>query len=212
MASSTVAADMIPLPTTLGGAQVQVKDALGVTRNAPLFFVSPAQINFQVPPITSNGTATVTVVRDGTTVGQGTVAIETVTPGLFAANANAQGVAAALILRVKADNSQSYEPVAQFNVTANRYEAVPIDFGAATDLLFLVGYGTGLRQRSALSAVTCTVGGTNAEVGYAGAQGSLTGLDQVNVLIPRSLIGRGEAAVALTVDGKVANPVTINVK
>jgi uncharacterized protein (TIGR03437 family) len=60
--------------------------------------------------------------------------------------------------------------------------------------------------------VTATIGGTSATVSYAGAQGSLTGLDQVNVLIPRSLIGRGEAAVALTVDGKVANPVTINVK
>jgi uncharacterized protein (TIGR03437 family) len=212
MAGSTIAAGTTPLPTTLGGVQVQVKDAAGMTRNAPLFFVSPAQINFQVPPITSNGTATITVVRDSATVGQGTVAIETVQPGLFAANANAQGVAAALILRVKADNSQSYEPVAQFNATANRYEAVPIDFGAATDQLFLVAYGTGFRYRSALSAVTCTVGGANATVSYAGEQGALVGLDQLNVALPRSLAGRGSADVVLSVDGKTANTVALNFK
>jgi hypothetical protein len=49
---------------------------------------------------------------------------------------------------------------------------VPIDFGAATDQLFLVAYGTGFRYRSSLSAVTCTVGGTSATVGYAGEQGA----------------------------------------
>ena len=212
MAAGTVAAATNPLPTTLGGIQVQVKDAAGMTRNAPLFFVSPAQINFQTPLATSNGTATITVVRDGTSIAQGTVTVETVTPGLFAANANAQGIAAALVLRVKADNSQTYEPVAQFNATANRYEAVPIDFGAASDQLFLVGYGTGFRQRSALSAVTTTIGGTSADVGYAGAQGALTGLDQINAALPRTLIGRGNADVVLRVDGKAANTVTLNFK
>jgi uncharacterized protein (TIGR03437 family) len=45
-----------------------------------------------------------------------------------------------------------------------------------------------------------------------GAQGSLVGLDQINVLIPRSLIGRGEVDVMLTVDGKAANTVRVAIK
>jgi uncharacterized protein (TIGR03437 family) len=148
LASSTVAASTNPLPTTLGSVQVEVKDALGVTRNAPLFFVSPTQINFQMPQGTGNGATTLTVLRDGATVGQGSAAIESVTPGLFAANANGQGVAAAVVLRVKADGTQSYEAVTQFNAATNRYEAVPIDLGASTDQVFLIGYGTGVRYRS----------------------------------------------------------------
>jgi uncharacterized protein (TIGR03437 family) len=49
--------------------------------------------NFQMPERTGNGATTLTVLRDGATVGQGSAAIESVTPGLFAANANGQGEA-----------------------------------------------------------------------------------------------------------------------
>jgi uncharacterized protein (TIGR03437 family) len=212
LASGTVAASTTPLPTTLGNAQVQVKDSAGATRSAPLFFVSPTQINFQIPASTATGAATVNVLLNGATVGTGSLAIASVVPGLFAANANGQGVIAAVLLRIKADGTQSYEAVAQLNAATNRYEAVPIDFGAATDQLFLVAYGTGFRYRSALSAVTCTVGGANAAVSYAGEQGALVGLDQLNVALPRSLAGRGSADVVLSVDGKTTNTVTVQFK
>jgi uncharacterized protein (TIGR03437 family) len=48
-------------------------------------------------------------------------------------------------------------------------------------------------------------------VSYAGPQPEYPGLDQVNVLLPRSLRGRGEVNVALTVDGKAANTLRVNV-
>ena len=41
---------------------------------------------------------------------------------------------------------------------------------------------------------------------------AFAGLDQVNLLLPRSLAGRGDVDVALTVDGKAANIVRINIK
>ncbi|MGH9843418.1 MAG: hypothetical protein ACREEM_32170 [Blastocatellia bacterium] len=40
----------------------------------------------------------------------------------------------------------------------------------------------------------------------------LTGLDQVNVRLARSLAARGEADVILTIDGKMANTVRVNVQ
>jgi len=49
-------------------------------------------------------------------------------------------------------------------------------------------------------------------VSYAGAQGSLVGLDQVNVKLPRALNGRGEVDLVLTVDGKTANTVRVRIK
>ncbi|HTP34546.1 MAG TPA: hypothetical protein VMJ75_20350 [Candidatus Acidoferrales bacterium] len=39
-----------------------------------------------------------------------------------------------------------------------------------------------------------------------------TGLDQVNLVIPRSLAGAGEVPVVLTVDGQTASAVTVNLK
>jgi len=106
------------LSTTLGGVQVQITDSAGVTRNAPLFYVSPTQISFQDPSGASAGAATITVLLNGSTVGQGTTVVEQVTPGLFTANSNGQGVAAAIALRVKADGSQ--EPITRSTSSATR--------------------------------------------------------------------------------------------
>ncbi|MGH9938853.1 MAG: hypothetical protein ACREAM_21640, partial [Blastocatellia bacterium] len=63
-----------------------------------------------------------------------------------------------------------------------------------------------------LSNVSLEIGGTNVEVSGIGAVGGLEGLDQVNARLPRSLIGRGEVDVILTVDGIKSNTVTVNIK
>ena len=55
----------------------------------------------------------------------GAIQLAAVAPGLFSANASGQGVAAAVALRVKADGSQSFEPVARFDQANNRFVAVP---------------------------------------------------------------------------------------
>ncbi len=211
LASSTVSASTNPLPTTLGDVQVQIRDSAGVTRDAPLFYVSATQISYQNPAGTSTGSATVTVRQNGSIVGQGTTVVEQVTPGLFAANANGRGVAAATALRIKADGSQVVEPVLQLNQTTNQYEALALNIGAASDQLFLLVFGTGFRNHSSAN-VTATIGGTNAEVTYAGTQGTFVGLDQANIRIASSLAGRDNLEVVLTVDGKSSNPVVINVK
>ena len=78
--------------------------------------------------------------------------------------------------------------------------------------IFLILFGTGMRYRNSLAGAAASIGGVNAEVFYVGAQGGFVGLDQANVRIPRSLLGRGEVNVALTVDGVPANAVTISVK
>lgn len=210
LANSTQMALTIPLPTTLAGTTVTVRDSTGTTRAAPLFFVAPGQINFLVPTGTATGSATLTVTNGGLTVGTGALPIAPVAPGLFAANSNGQGVPAGRLLRVNANGAQSFEPILQFDAAQNRYLAVPIDFGAATDQVFLILYGTGVRGRSALAATSIVLGGTDAAVVFAGAQGDLIGLDQLNVRLPRSLAGRGEAILQLTVDGLAANPLRVS--
>jgi uncharacterized protein (TIGR03437 family) len=140
----------------------------------------------------------------------GQAQVITVAPGLFAADATGQGLAAALALRYRNGQEVAAEPVFQFNGT--QLLPRPIDFGPEGDQVFLVLFGTGLRFRSELAAITARVGGEAAEVTYAGAQGEFVGLDQINVLLPRSLIGRGEVGVELTVDGRVTNAVKVQIK
>lgn len=212
LATATRVAAVTPLPTTLGGTTVKIKDSLNVERPAQLFFVSPSQINYLLPAECAVGSATVTITSGDGKLSAQQISIAAVAPGVFTADASGRGMAAATVLRVKADGTQSYEPVAQFDPAQNRFTMLPIDLGAETDQVFLLLFGTGLRYRSSLAGVTAKLGGTDAQVLYAGAQTDFTGLDQVNVRLPRSLAGRGEIDVTLTADGKAANVVRVRIK
>jgi uncharacterized protein (TIGR03437 family) len=212
LSSSTEVAGSLPLPTSLGGASVSVKDSLGAERPAPLFFVSPLQINYQIPPGTAEGPATVTI-KNGTAVAaSGQAQISKVAPGLFTANSDGVGVAAASVLRAKADGSQIYEPMLRFDPTANKFVPAPIDLGPDSDQVFLLLYGAGLRFSASPQTSIARVGGERAEIFYLGAQGGFVGLDQVNLLLPRTLAGRGEVDVFVTVNGKTTNLVKVSVK
>lgn len=79
-------------------------------------------------------------------------------------------------------------------------------------MLFLTPVGTGISGRLALSNFQAKIGGETAEIAFAGAQGDFAGLDQLNLRLPRVLAGRGNVDVVLTVDGKMANTVQINIK
>lgn len=212
LATSLATATTLPLPTSLAGTTVKVKDSAGAERLAPLFFVSQFQVNYQVPEGTAAGTATVTITSGDGTVSVGTVQVESVKPGLFTADSSGQGLASALALRVKTDNSLVYENVSRYDTAQNKFVAIPIDLSNANEKVFLVLFGTGFRGRSALSNVIVKIGGVSVDALYAGKQGGFVGLDQLNIEIPRSLIGKGDVDISVTVDGKAANLVKVNIK
>ncbi|MFN0110050.1 MAG: hypothetical protein ACKVZH_14440 [Blastocatellia bacterium] len=210
MAATTRIATVVPLPLTLDGVQAIVTDSNGIERAAPLFFISPTQLNCQIPAATASGMASIRVTLNNQPVGFSVVMVTRVAPGLFTASSSGQGIAAGYVLRIKANGARSEEPIARFDQAQNRWVAEPINFGDVTDQLFLVLFGTGFRLRSSLAAVTLTIGGLPVGVQYAGPQGDFVGLDQVNALLPRSLAGRAEVDVVLTVDGKPANTVKLS--
>lgn len=207
LAAQTLAAPATPLPTTLGGATVRVRDGAGAERAAPLFFVAPGQINYQMPAGTMVGAATVTVWREGRAVARSGVQVAGAAPGLFAANANGQGAAAAVAIRASGEGEPQYEPVAQFDAAQQRFVTRPLTFGPSSEQLYLALFGTGLRYRRSNAVVR--IGGIETPALFAGAQGGFTGLDQINVLVPRALAGRGEVEVTVTVDGRTSNPVRV---
>jgi uncharacterized protein (TIGR03437 family) len=196
----------------LNGTVVKVKDGACTEWLSPLFFVSPTQVNYLVPSNAATGAATISIFNDAGAISIDTVQIDKIAPGLFAANANGQGVAAASVLRVKAGGAQVYEGAVRFDAASARYVAVPIDLGIEGDQVFLLMFGSGIRYRGALGAITATIGGVAAEVLFAGAQGDFPGLDQINLRVPKTLAGRGEVNIVLTVEGKQANAVTVHFK
>jgi uncharacterized protein (TIGR03437 family) len=210
LAPVTAQAMFQPLPLTLGQITLTVTDSSGVQRSAPLIYVSPTQINFVVPDGTAAGSANF-VVTNGSTTQTAAGMVQAVVPTLFSANSTGSGVAAATAIRTQAANPQVQSPVTVFQCTSSGCVSVPIDLGVDTPV-FLTLYGTGIRNRSSLSNVSVKINNTSVQVLYAGPTPGFTGLDQVNVGLSLSLRGSNETNVVLTVDGQVANVVTVNIK
>jgi uncharacterized protein (TIGR03437 family) len=201
-----------PLPTSLADVSVTVTDSAGTQRDARLFFVSAEQINYLLPTGTANGLATVTVKNGAQVINYGLLDVESVSPGLFTANFNGQGAPAAVYIRVRGDGTRGWEYTFQCPPGGGTCTPAPINMGPSTDQIFLELYGTGIRGASSLSAVTATIGGEGALVEYMGAAPGFFGLDQINVRVPRSLAGRGLVDLQLTVDGKQANTVQLDLR
>lgn len=199
LTGGTAVANSLPLPTTLDSSSVMVTDSTNTGRSAALFFVSPGQFNFQIPPGTATGAATVAVLRSGTVIASTSVTIAAVEPALFTANAAGTGTPAAVLYRLRN------------GVLTIESLAAPIDLGPAGDAVVLSLYGEGIRKRSSLAAVALKIGGVNVGAEFADAAPGFVGLDQINTAaLPRSLAGKGLVNLELTVDGKTANVVTLN--
>ena len=207
LAADLIVASSIPWPTELGGTQVEITDSQGQTRLAPIYAIAPRQINYLVPAGAAPGRASLVVRTAGGATIRGAIDIEPVAPGLFSAQQNGEGVAAALYLRVAGDGSRTQELLFDPSTLA----AAPVDLGSDSDAVYLLLYGTGIRGFTA--AVTALVGGERVAVLSAVAHSLYPGLDQVNIgPLPRSLTGRGVANIVLTVDGKAANTVTLTIR
>ena len=194
-----------------GGTRVVVRDQSGAEADANLLYVSSGQINFVLPGGAAVGNAVLKVMRDNQLAGAAQILLASVAPGLFTANGKETGPAAAMVLYVAADGSQTVVPAFTCR-TAGNCDTAPISIQPEGARTYLSLYGTGIRGVSSLAGVKVTIGGTSVPVLSAGAQMQYAGLDQVNVELPSSLAGKGAVPVILFADRLAANAVLINVR
>ena len=204
LATVTQAAQTTPLPAQIGGTRVTVTDAAGFDRTAALFFVSPTQLNFEIPPGTAPGLAQIRVFLNGSVVASGTVRVRTASPSLFSANATGEGPAAAQI--AQAEGGQSTLALAFTTGPVGQRIAIPIDLGGPARESVLVLFGTGIRGRRSIEVL---VDGEPQVVLFDGPQGQFIGLDQVNVQLSPTLAGAGLVDVVVVVDGFPSNIVEV---
>ncbi len=190
---------VIELPTNLSGTTVQINGQL-----AGLLFVSPTQVNFIIPTGIVEGTATVKITAGDGTESNGTIEIARVSPAIFTLNANGEGVLAAEVVRVKANGTQVRETLAQRDPVTNQMVTKPIDLGQVGERVFLEIYLTGIRGAADDNAdgnlnenVWVLIGGQSLTPSFAGRQPFFAGLDQVNVELPRSLLGSGKINLSI---------------
>jgi uncharacterized protein (TIGR03437 family) len=208
LAASTEAAADTPLPLTLGGTTVTVRDDRGVERRAPLFFVSEKQVNFQIPKGTASGIASVTISTDSGGLAEGQIEITDVAPAFFTNGT----IAAGQIYRLGPDGEGVYEPLSQYDLATNAVIPIAIDLGEDPGPIRLVLYGTGFRKLQSLADIRVLIGGLAASVEYAGPHGSLVGLDQLNLRLPKGLAGRGDVLIEVEIEHVLANEVGVRIK
>jgi len=193
LAAVPASATSLPLPTMLGGDTITVTDSTGVSLPAPLFYVSPTQINYAIPNAAASGLATITI-QSGTSAFTAKQQIATVAPGIFADNHFAAGFSLVIVNGVQ-----------QLTPLVENGALVPVD--VAGGQTYLVLYGTGIRNHA--NPVTVTAGSAQITAAYAGAQGVYLGEDQINIQLPASLQGAGTIEVSLLVDGQTSNSVQV---
>jgi uncharacterized protein (TIGR03437 family) len=205
LATST-ASGTPPLNTTLGGTTVGITDASGNLFPAKLYYASPTQVNFVMPPLLASGPGVILISTGAGANFTVNITIAQTAPGIFTANGTGAGVAAGLLF----DAPATGQPVTSFtaNCTTTPCSATPIVLNS-TDAFYLELFGTGV-SNAAQGQVTATVKGVSVPVTYAGAQSQFPGVDQINIgPLPLSLKGAGAVDVIVTVNGGPANTVSV---
>jgi uncharacterized protein (TIGR03437 family) len=206
-AGSDSGSDSTASEATLAQPTVRIVDSAGAEFSAVVFFASPNQINFLVPPAIAMGPALVTVTDTTGIVSLGSFTVARVAPGIFSANSTGEGAGSAWMIHVNNDGSQDPRVnVATYDYGKQMFVPAQLTLDPETGKMFLEVYVTGIRHGS---AITFSMNGQNVPTLYTGAHGQFPGLDQINVEIPASLKGAGEISLRMTADGVASNVVTV---
>ena len=189
-----------PLLTSLSGLSLQFGDAT----EAPLFFASTGQVNFQVPwELAGQTQTTIAAAFNGQIGATQTLNLAPFAPGIFSMSAQGNGQGAILDV--------SYHLVDSSN---------PATAGS-TVLIFCTGLGAVTNQPPTGSPAgdtpfsetaiipTVTIGGAPAQVTFSGLAPGYVGLYQVNVQVPAGLAATNAVPVVISGAGVTSNTVTM---
>ncbi len=190
LAPANASAASVPLPAQLAGVSVTING-----QSAPLLYVSPSQLNIQLPyEVTPNATATVVVNNNGNT-GTSSLTPSAAGPGIFV--------------------DSQFEPVP--GTSGTRGQIVTLFVTGAGVVTPLIATGTAPAAGTPVAnlpqpqgKLTVTVGGLPATVQFAGIPAGLVGVVQVNYEIPTS-VPLGVNPVVVQVAGVSSAPANITV-
>jgi uncharacterized protein (TIGR03437 family) len=191
------------LQTNAGGITVTVNGLA-----APLYYVSPGQINFQVPWETAVGTASVAVTYNGGASNSVSVPVVAAGPGLF----NSAGASIVQNYTI-VQNQPNYSLNTPTNPAA----------GGSTIIAYLTGSGPvsptvadGAPAPSnplatSTSSWSATIGSATGQVSFLGLAPGFVGLVQANIVVPLGL-APGTYPLTVSIGGQASNSATISVK
>ncbi len=203
LATGSEAAASIPLPTTLAGTSVSVTSG-GATLPMPLYYVSPTQINAQLPvEVAHSTTASVTVRSASQTTEPFTINVSLSETGIFTYGADR---AVAINAHDGSLNSAaSGAPRGTFLIVFLTGQGafdhpIPTGQAAPADPLSRTIYDA-----------TATIGDVPAAVHFLGATPGFVGLSQANILVPDNA-PLGDQHLVITVAGHPSNRPLVTIR
>ncbi len=200
LAVGTASAAGFPLPALLQGASVTVS---GIP--APLLYVSPSQINFQIPSSVKAGQANVVVTGPGGTSASYSFTVTAAAPSIFQYSSGPSGLAHALAQNAGGTLNSGAAPAAAGSVitvylTGQGAVSNPVTDGTAAPLSPL---------STASAAAIATIGPANAPVQFLGLTPEFAGLAQANIQVPA--LPSGDYPLVITMGGMVSASAVISV-
>ena len=201
LADTSASAASVPLTNSLAGTQVTIGGVL-----APLLYVSPSQINFQVPwELAGQSRAMILVTTPIGNSSAVTVNLGAIGPAVFAVNGSGSGQGAVITL-------QGQFAVAATPATRGKYVMILCTgLGAVTNQ---PATGGAVSNASAMTieTPTVTIGGVQASTNFAGLAPGYVGVYQVNALVPATITPGAAVPLSLSDGGVSSRTVTIAVQ
>jgi len=199
MASGIVPAGSVPLPTSLGGATVMVDST-----PMPLLYVSPTQINGQLPSNLAAGAHSLKVVVTGGVESDPiTFDVQAASPGVFLWDNNRGVVVNQDYSLNSAANPIDRGKVVTIYATGSGQVQPPVADGAAASASPL--------SRTPDQPVVI-IGGRQAEVQYSGLAPGWVGLWQINAVVPQDAPTGSAVTLQVIMGGAASNVATLAVK
>ncbi len=185
-----------PWLTTMDGITVKINGVV-----APLGFISPNQINAQVPFEIAAGTAQITIESNGVIAGPTAATILPAAPGIFT-DGNGYAIA---VNQDGTPNSPDNPAVSGSVISVYLTGQGPVVPPVAT--------GTGASGETpavTIATTTATIGGSPASVQFSGLQPGLVGVARVDLTLG-SDVPPGDQPVVVSMGGVASNPALISV-
>ena len=198
-AVSAVAASTTPLPKVLGQTSVSFNGTA-----APLFYVSPGQINAQAPFGLAGGTVSIQVSRGGSVSAVRTISVAATSPGIFIVDpANSTGAIVhasdgSLVLAGAPARTGEFLSIYCTGLGSLRIPFQSGDPGPAAPPF-----------AETTAFPTVLIGGVSAAITYSGLAPGFVGLYQINIQVPP--VAAGNQPVQIIMSGVSSNTATMAV-
>jgi uncharacterized protein (TIGR03437 family) len=213
LAESLAQADSVPLSTNLANISVTMN---GIP--APLFFVSPGQINVQVPwnvlpDGVDTGLATIIVTRGQLSSNSQAVQIAPLSPAIFTTVSDGVG------------NAIAVNPDGTIAAPAGSIPGLITRPAHGGDPLVILATGLGAvaptvangansldQLRNSVTTPTVLIGGQPAQLLFSGLSPSYTGVNQINAVVPSGVTGQSVSLQLQIGDITTSDQVTIAIQ